>query len=411
MTIRDYHASRDLKAVRRIWKEVGWLDKEEGEEAELVKTFFDHGSDAIVGEIDGVAECAVIGADGTMNYQDEILTLGGVMGVTTSRVARKQGFAARMTAMLVARQAERGMNVSALGMFDQGFYDKVGFGSGNYEQWIKFDPATLNIDATFRPPKRLGVNDYAKVHEAMHARERTHGGVSFDEPELMRAELAWIDEPFGLGYFDGPNGELTHFIFGSAKGEHGPYDILWRGWQTPAQLMELLALIKSFGDQVYTVGMLEFGDIQLQDLLEQPMRHRRTREGKHANESRSMAYWQMRVNDVEACLAKTKLLAPTLRFNLTLTDPIERYLTDGQNWTGVGGDYIVSLGEQSSAERGNDASLPTLEASVNAFSRMWFGIRPASSLAVTESLRGDDELLKALDRTLRLPRTHLGWDF
>jgi len=412
MTIRDYNAKKDLKAVRRIWKECGWIDKEE-EDGLFLEILFNHGADALVAEMDGEAECAVLGADGSMNYQDETLSLGGVMAVTTSRVARKQGFAAELTARLVARQAEAGCDVSALGMFDQGFYDKVGFGTGNYEQWIRFDPSSLAIDNSFRPPKRLTPSDYAAVHTAMCARSRLHGGVSFTDPEILKAELNWIEEPFGLGYFDGPNGELTHFIFGSSKGgAHGPYEILWRAWQTPEQLLELLALIKSIGDQVYSISMLELGDVQLQDLLRQPLRYRQTRrEGKYASESRSLAYWQMRITDLESCLAKTQLSTEDLRFNLRLTDPVEQYLPSGQNWKGLGGDYVVTLGENSSAGVGRDKDLPTLEASVGAFSRLWFGIRPASSLAITDDLRADGALLESLDRTLRLPRCHLGWDF
>ncbi|MDZ7684691.1 MAG: hypothetical protein U5O39_06510 [Gammaproteobacteria bacterium] len=313
----------------------------------------------------------------------------------------------------MARQAEAGRDVSALGMFDQGFYNKVGFGTGNYEQWIKFDPSTLAVTNGFRPPKRLTTSDYEAIHTAMCSRSRLHGGVSFTAPELMKVELNLIDEPFGLGYFDGPNGELTHFIFGSSKaGEHGPYEILWRAWQSPEQLLELLALIKSIGDQVYSINMLELGDIQLQDLLRQPMRYRQTRsEGKYVSESRSMAYWQMRICNLESCLAKTHLPGENLRFNLVMRDPIRRYLPPEQNWKGLGGDYVVTLGEQSSAEPGRDKDLPTLEASVGAFSRLWFGIRPASSLAVTDELRADCTLLDSLDRTIRLPRTHLGWDF
>lgn len=412
MTIRDYHPEKDLKAVRRIWKECGWIDKEE-EDGLFVETIFNQGSTALVAEMDGAAECAVLGADGTMNYQDETLDLGGVMAVTTSRVARKQGFAAELTARLLARQAEAGHDVSALGMFDQGFYNKVGFGTGNYEQWIKFDPSSLTVSGEFRPPRRLTPSDFEAIHTAMCSRSRLHGGVSFTAPELLKAELNWIEEPFGLGYFDGPNGELTHFIFGSSKaGEHGPYEILWRAWQTPEQLLELLALIKSIGDQVYSVSMLELGDIQLQDLLRQPLRYRQTRgEGKYASESRSLAYWQMRILDLERCLAKTHLPTEELRFNLTLTDPVERYLSSKESWKGIGGNYVITLGEQSSAESGRDTDLPTLEASIGAFSRLWFGIRPASSLAITDELHAERPLLNSLDRAVRLPRTHLGWDF
>ncbi len=63
----------------------------------------------------------------------------------------------------------------------------------------------------------------------------------------------------------------------------------------------------------------------------------------------------------------------------------------------------MAFGEESSATPGQSAALPTLTASVNAFSRMWFGVRAASDLAYTDELSGPPELLQQLDETLRLP--------
>ncbi len=158
--------------------------------------------------------------------------------------------------------------------------------------------------------------------------------------------------------------------------------------------------------------MLELGEVQLQDLLKQPFRQRRTTaKSEHENSSRSMAYWQLRILNLEACLAKTHLNAPEVCFNLKLTDPVEDFLDDGGNWRGIGGDYVVTLGAESSAEPGERSGLDTLEASVNAFSRLWFGIRPASSLAITDDLKAPESLLNDLDDTLRLPKAHLGWNF
>ncbi|MGK0339254.1 MAG: putative acetyltransferase, partial [Candidatus Azotimanducaceae bacterium] len=205
---------------------------------------------------------------------------------------------------------------------------------------------------------------------------------------------------------------LSHFIWGTSKGEHGPFSITFRAYQSVDQLFELLALIKSFADQINLVETLEFGEIQLQDLLKEPFRQRRaTEHARFAAESRSMAYWQLRILDLGACLAKTHLDAPTITFNLDLHDPVTSSLAKDSHWRGIGGQYIVRMGEHSRAESGVDKSLPTLSASVNAFSRLWLGVRPASQLAVTTDLVADEKLLATLDRTVRLPRPHLGWDF
>ena len=409
MTFRDYDASQDLSAVKRIWKECGWVSSDE--EAAAIEGFLCE-SDTLVATIDDVAECCVNGSSGTIQYQEEVLDLGAVRAVTTSHISRKLGFARKLTASLLARQAEAGMDVSALGMFDQGFYDTLGFGTGSYENWINFDPATLKVNYPLRPPKRLTVDDYEAIHLAMMHRAKTHGNACLNSVELIKAELTWTEKPFGLGYYDGPGDTLSHFIWGEAKNEYGPYVITWRAYQTKNQLLELLTLVKSLGDQVAQVGTLEFGEIQLQDLLKEPMRTRRvTQKGKFEQSTSAIAYWQIRMLNIKSCLANTHLNGPGVKFNLQITDPVSQFLDEGSNWKGISGDYIIELGQESSAIEGGSKSLPTLKASVNAFTRMWFGIRPASSLAVTDELQGDPALLQALDDSLRLPKPHLGWDF
>ena len=71
---------------------------------------------------------------------------------------------------------------------------------------------------------------------------------------------------------------------------------------------------------------------------------------------------------------------------------------------------MITLGPESAAQPGSEVELPTLTASTGAFTRLWLGVRPASGLAITDDLRGPDDLLAALDRTLRLPAPHLEWD-
>jgi predicted acetyltransferase len=75
------------------------------------------------------------------------LPMSCVAAVTTSRVARKQGFAARLTAKAIAADAADGALVSALGMFEQGFYNRLGFGTGCYEHLVWFNPAALRAGA------------------------------------------------------------------------------------------------------------------------------------------------------------------------------------------------------------------------------------------------------------------------
>ena len=124
-----------------------------------------------------------------------------------------------------------------------------------------------------------------------------------------------------------------------------------------------------------------------------------------------MGLAQARICDLEGCLARTHLMGEEVRFNLVLSDPIERFLDQDAPWRGVSGEYMVWLGPSSTAARGRDDNLPTLTASVGAFTRLWLGVRPATGLAFTDELAGSPELLHAIERALRLPEPHPEWDF
>jgi len=409
MHYRTYDPEKDKDNVRRIWQETGWLEK--GKE-EIMDTFIAAGK-AIVADLDGEPECLVLSAPGTMRYLDGTLTLCAIAAVTTSRVARKQALARRLTAQAIANDvADEGAQVASLRMFEQGYYNQIGFGTGGYEHWLGFDPAELHVLRRARVPRRLKVEDAAKIHAARLARKQGHGACNL--PMLMtKGDLLWTDNGFGLGYYDGPQGALTHCLWAGAKDvQHGPYEISLMLYQSGEQFLELMALLKNLGDQVRLVKMREPRDIQLQDLIVQPFKQRQmTQNSPFAAYMRASAYSQMRICDLQACLARTRLHVDSVRFNLALSDPIAACLDGKSPWRGVGGDYVVTLGPSSGAERGTDAALPTLTASVGAFTRLWLGVRPASGLAITDDLSAPPALLDQLDRVLRLPEPKPDWDF
>jgi hypothetical protein len=408
MILRAYDAERDRKAACRIWREVGWI--EEGQE-EAVDIFV-QACRAMVAEVNEEAECLVLSAPGEIRYLDESLSFAGVMSVTTSRVARKQGLASRLTARVLAADAADGALVAGLGMFEQGFYNQLGFGTGSYEHWVGFDPARLRVEAKARVPRRVTADDWRAIHASLLARRRVHGSVAFAPAEIVQGELKFDKNGFGLGYADGPDGELTHLLWCRAKGEHGPYSVQWLSYQTLDQFLELMALLRNLGDQVRLVRMREPPGVQMQDLIAQPFKQRQiTRRGEFEAEASAAAYWQVRICDLAGCMRRTHLYGGPVRFNLRLTDPIERFLDEGAPWCGIGGEYVVQLGPVSEAVPGWGRSLPTLEASVGAFTRLWLGVAPASGLAATDALSGPPELLADLERALLLPAPKVDWDF
>jgi GNAT superfamily N-acetyltransferase len=410
MTLRLYDEKKDKKSVQRIWRECGWLGKDKNELKAM--DIFISTSKPWVAELNGEAECFVITTKGTIQHLNDAVPLCAVTTVTTSRIARRQGLARRLTAAALAEAATEGAMMAGLGIFDQGFYNQLGFGNGSYEHWISFDPSTLKIKQQPRVPHRLTVSDWMAMHTCRLHRLMTHGNCNLLPAEITRSEMMWTENGFGLGYFDGPGESLSHYFWAKARDEHGPYSIVWIVYQTYPQLMELLALIKQWGDQVHLVHMDEPPGIQMQDLIDQPFRHRLiSKDSKYENRMSASAYWQLRMLDIQGCLEHTHLRSGRVSFNLQLTDPIEKYLDTSTSWKGLTGTYVITLGETSSAKAGFDAALPTLNASVGAFTRLWMGILPATSLSLTDELAGSPHLLDALDWALCLPTPFLAWDY
>lgn len=408
MIFRLYNAEKDKAAVQRIWQECGWIGKEENELKAM--DIFLSSSTAWVAELHQEAECIVNTTPATIRYLKEDLPLSAVTGVTTGLIARKQGFAARLTAHALAAAQRDGALIAGLGIFDQGFYNQLGFGNGCYEHWVRFDPASLKIEYRPRVPVRLTVDDWEKVHTARLQRLRTHGNCNLLPPEITRSEMMWTEKGFGVGYLE--DGALSHHMWCKSEGENGPTTILWYAYENHDQLLELFALMRQWGDQVYAVSINEPPGMQIQDLLSQPFRHRTiSKQTKYENRMSAAAYWQLRMLDMEECLRHTHLPSGDITFNLNLYDPIESFIDEGIPWKSLAGEYVVTLGQECHAESGKNATLPTLIASIGAFTRLWMGILSATGLSLTDQLAGPPDLLESLDWVLRLPTPRLGWDF
>jgi len=408
---RHYDAEKDLEAIQRIWREVGWIEAGNTNHHDGLGWFAQAGA-ALVGLVRDEPECLVLTAPGTLRYLRSDLPFSAVSGVTTSVVARKQGIASRLTARAVAEAAQDGAAVSGLGAFEQGYYTRFGFGMGGYDHKLIFDPGELRVPAKARPPYRFTTGDWEEMHAARLRRTRYHGAVSLASPEVTRAEALFHRNGFGLGYRDGENGAISHHIWLQTEHiDHGPYCVEWMAFNTPAQFLELMAIVQALGEQVRVVRMMEPRGIQLQDFRVTPFRDNQVRnQGRFMTGMEAVAWWQMRINDVPACVAAVQLPGhDELRFNLTLHDPIEPFLPADLAWGGVAGEYVVTLGGASGAELGRDNSLPTLEASVSALTRLWLGVRPATGLAITDTMSGPQGLLEALDETLRLPDPYPDW--
>jgi GNAT superfamily N-acetyltransferase len=408
---RRYDHKKDSQALLATFKEVGWMQPDSDRWTDEAMLAYLKTARSWVAEIEERAESLVCTAAGEFRYLDESVPLCAVTAVVTSPIARRMGCATRATAEAIADAANEGAQIAGLGIFEQGFYERLGFGAGPYEHWFDFDPASLNVDDPTRPARRLSKEDWQAVHACLLTRMRGHGSCNVFHPELIRFEMAYEPKGFGLGFYE--KDELTHHLWLANEGEeNGPLLVYWYAFRSYRQFLELLSVLKSIGDQFYLVKMREPPGIQLQEFIRKPFRsHRISRHGGYESRASAEAYWQMRILDLKGCMAKTRLSGPRLSFNLELSDPINELLAERREWRGVGGSYTVHLGENSTADSGTEEGLPTLRARVGAFTRLWMGAQRASALTLSGALSAPPELIRSLDETFRIPQPHTDWDF
>lgn len=408
---RPYDPERDLDNHWRIWKEVGWCV--EGDRGKKVASLYHEASDTIVEDVHGEMEVGASRCPALFWHQQTQLPAVVIVGVYAGRVGRQQGHALKLTAESIAHGVNDGACIASLGIFDQGYYDRVGFGTGSYIRRMTIDPKSLQVETLQRAPHRLGPDDYKEMHAARLQRRPAHGRVDAVPSGITGVECHEVDGGFGLGFRDA-DGVLTHHVWlaSNNKDEFGPYDVQWMAWKTRPQFMELLAALRSLGDQVRGIRLSDPPEVQIQQFISRPFRTSdRSRGSEFDSRNSSWAYQQHRICDLPRCVAAFSLPGPPVQFNLTLEDPIKVLLPPDAKWTGCAGEWLITLGETSSAEPGHDKRLPTMKTGVGTFTRLWLGVNAVSGLAITDEIDAPDELLGQLDALIRLPRPLTDWDY
>ena len=402
--IRAYNAETDTEAIWRIWVEIGWLESSDSVDG-IAWAFAD--GQAFVGEVNGVAEVSVNAVRGSIRHGNTDVPLSTITSLTASRVARRQKIGSRLIGTSVAAARESGAHVSALGIFDQGYYDKFGFGAGSYQRSTTFDPASLTIAPPKRDPRRLTADDADEMLATMQRQMLPHGQVRLDYPGEIRAGMAWQSKSSAFGFET--NGVLTHFFYGKMESENGPLVIFDMVYETAEQLLELLGLIAGFSDQTTAVRLHDDPTvIVLHDFIKRPFRHHQVTAGSNnVLQTTSRQWWQARINNVPETLTVLKA-SEELSFGLVVTDPIERYLPDDTSWNGESGTYVVDLGPETSCRPGDVAGLPVVTCSINALTRWWLGVANATTLGASDDFAAPAELLLALDNAVCLPTPNVG---
>ena len=412
MELRNFKLEKDFEDVFKIWREVGWINDEK-RKREALKYFVQAGKGKVT-LLNNEVEGYVNSTPGYYQYLDQEFDLQAVTAVTISRVARKQSIASKATAEVIAEAAHKGVHLSALGMFEQGFYNKLGYGTGSYEHFISFDPDHLQIPGKAPIPERIKVKDYEAVHKSKLERKKRHGYCTLLPFEITRAEMFFgQNEPFGLGYKN-EDGSISHHIWVLPNEEvHGPYFIRWMTFNNLEQFFDLMNLIRNLGDQVHLIKMWEPANIQMQNFIKKPYKDSQvTKDSKFQVINKANAFWQIRILNLEDCIERTSLSGKTVEFNLELSDPIEKYLNQSSPWQGLSGKYIVQFGKNSQIKKGSNQKLPTLKTDINSFSRMWIGAVRPSLLPYTNYFKAPQGLIERLDDLfVTLPKPTIDWDF
>lgn len=409
--IRTYRHG-DLEQAQRVWKEVGWIIENDYEPLRILL----QDGNTQVGLLRGAVESMAITEAGSFRYLDEELPMTIVAAVTTSLVARRQGLAGRTTARALQAGAEAGDLVAALGIFDQGYYDRLGFATMPYTHRIAFDPAQLMVPEIGRAPHRFDASHSESIHRSRLRRMRGHGSVNILSATHTRCGMLENKESRGLGFYD-ENGEISHHLWGRIEDEHGPFYVWWSAYRNHEELMELLSLLRSLADQVHLVHMEEPRGIVLQDFLKTPFKFRRsTSKGKFEQTIITGAASQLRLLDIPRAVEKMHLVASVARtgsveFNLIIDDPVERYLPEDSLWKGCGGSYVVQLGDACRAEPGTGSGLPAVKMGIGGFSQLWSGARTVEHLTLRGAIDTDPDTRDRLGSLISLPAPDFEWLF
>ncbi len=419
LDLAAFDFDRDIESVLRIWRETGWHDGEDRTER-LIKEFFQaNDGRSLVARLNGEAESVVHQTLGSMRYGNapdhRELSIGTITAATTSRIARKLLAASRLTARAVAELGDEGAVVALLGMFEQGFYDRFGFGVGPYEHKVWAYPGSLRVPAEYKTPERFDFDNHAdELHEAVLSRHRTHGGVVIGGERSSNAAVNLDHEVTIYGYRT--DGAISHWMAVEHNDENGPDRVVAWAYERPEQCLELLRLIQEWGDQVDLIGFIEPVWMQAQDLDAEPGHNsRRTKGSKVHVRTEADAWWQIRILDLQACISAMAPVSEPFDVVVEIDDPVADHLVESGfsgSWKPLTGVWRFSFGDTHSVQRLPSGGEVTLVTSINALSRWWLGVMPASALAVMGQMDADVQTLALLDSlTAHLPRPQPGWDF
>ena len=340
---------------------------------------------ACVTRIDGDAECMVVWRTRPKSdISRKDLPFSAVAGRPSHPASHENKGLAGTTHRTLGRtrSKRRAHSYQGLSFFEQGYYDRLGFGTAQYEDWIGFDPALLNVPFPARPPKTIHHRRLrTRMHQSRLASKKTNTAfVTFPDPNMDPQRQMRHQERLRPRATSTKPQTKSHTTSGAATTTmQNTAPTSSNGWLTrpPEQFLELMGIIRS---PRRSSPNDQHEPAPPHPDTRPPQRNPSktewtTSKSKFATFSRShrlLAKPHQRPTQMPR--KNTPPRAPTTQFNLQLTDPIDDFLPEDETWKSTTGPIHHHPRTRILRDpRHTKKTSQTLKTTTSAFSRMWLG--------------------------------------
>ena len=190
--------------------------------------------------------------DFELNFRQNMIKAGGVGGIAVDLGHKKEKIAREIMRFFHNHLRKNGMNMAMLYPFDSSFYKRMGYGFGTFLHQFRLKPQDLMNGDSKAHIRRLTVDDAQILADFYNTcAKSTHGFTTKSVDDFTRNLKAPANKIFA--YVD--NGVRGYISFQFKKGSDNSWlvtdmfvsEMLF---SSPEVFMELMAFVKSQGDQV-----------------------------------------------------------------------------------------------------------------------------------------------------------------
>jgi len=190
--------------------------------------------------------------DFEMNMRQSMIKAGGIGGVAVDLCHKKEKVCREIMRYFIKTLREKGANIALLYPFDSSFYNRMGFGFGTLLQQLRVKPDALISGTSKAHIKRLSVDDAEMMTDFYNTHVKsTHGLIAKRPEEFAKSLKSPANKIFA--YVDNGIRGYVFFQFRKSNADSWLINDMFIGelmFDSPDVFMELMAFVKSQGDQV-----------------------------------------------------------------------------------------------------------------------------------------------------------------